>query len=168
MKTWVCFALILAALTAASSPEKELVLSDRRGNLLAAIPVSDASRIEVMFIHSSELTPWVDRFEISGVELVLREIRMPTTGPGAPSSPEPGWTLSIENGWIVYRSVDRVYPYIDFLTSSYSPHFLTVDGMTLNFVELAGDGEVVRTAVRYTRRARGIWALRKLVDRTNW
>ncbi|MCR4426603.1 MAG: DUF1850 domain-containing protein [Firmicutes bacterium] len=124
-----------------------LVVANRGGTVLGELPLDNTREFRVTFIHSSERHPWVNVFLVAGVEMVLKEIRVPSTGPGVPSVVEPGWHVTIVDGWIVYSGVDRPYEELVFLLSDISPHIVEAGGVSYDLVSLFGDGTLVRLRV---------------------
>ncbi len=137
--------VLLVILTAALiffsyCPSKHLFLLDPSGRILMAIPVRTGEQFEITFIHSSELEPWENIFTISeSGELILTEMRVPSTGPGVPSVLEKGWSVDIEKGFIIYRNINKRYRDIRFIVSSISPHYLTIGDKKINLVDTAGN-----------------------------
>lgn len=123
-----------------SSTGKYLVISNDKDQMLEAIPVHDGEEFVISFIHSSELEPWDNAFSVEkNYMMKLKEIRVPSTGPGVPSVLEEGWSISIEDGFFVYKVNNKEYEKIEFIVSSISPHHLYVGNKDINLVELAGD-----------------------------
>jgi hypothetical protein len=124
-----------------------LVVTDMSGRALAEFPLDETLEFRVWFVHSSERHLWVNVFSASGANMVLKEIRVPSTGPGVPSVVEPGWHIAVGDGWIVYSGVDRIYDELVFLLSSISPHMIEVGGESCDLPSILGDGVLVKLRV---------------------
>jgi len=124
-----------------------LVVTDMSGRALAEFPLDETLEFRVWFVHSSERHLWVNVFSATGTNMVLKEIRVPSTGPGVPSTAEPGWHIAVADGWIVYSGVNRVYDELAFLLSSISPHMIEVGGESCDLPSILGDGVLVTLRV---------------------
>ncbi|NPV44533.1 MAG: DUF1850 domain-containing protein [Firmicutes bacterium] len=117
-----------------------LVIKGKDHKILRKIPVNVKQDFSILFIHSSELEPWENIFYVNNDgRLVLKEIRVSSTGPGVPSVLEQGWKASIRDGCIIYHNVNKEYESIDFVVSPISPHYLKINGQRYNLVEIAGE-----------------------------
>lgn len=119
---------------------KYLVICNTKDQMLKAIPVSDGDEFIISFIHSSELEPWDNVFSVEdNYVMKLKEIRVPSTGPGVPSVLEEGWSIRIEDGCFIYNVANKEFEKIEFIVSSISPHHLYIGDEDINLVQLAGD-----------------------------
>ncbi|RCW48683.1 hypothetical protein DFR78_10866 [Halanaerobium sp. MA284_MarDTE_T2] len=129
---------VLFSLNISAESDYHLRLTEGSGEVLMNIPVKVGSEFIVTFIHSSELEPWDDLFEVSeDGEMILREIRVPSTGPGVPSVLPDDWEFEIKDGYFIYDSVDIKYKTLDYIVSSISPHYLIINDEKINLVELS-------------------------------
>ncbi|MGM0603796.1 MAG: DUF1850 domain-containing protein [Bacillota bacterium] len=138
----VLFFLLTVINSVSSSAEGDfkLQLLDESENILKEFKVKSGSEFIVNFVHSSELEPWDNLFEISPEgKMILREIRVPSTGPGVPSVLPDNWEFKIKDGYFIYDSVDKEYETIDYIVSSISPHYLLINEEKINLVEISED-----------------------------
>lgn len=84
----------------------QLVIKEQRTNLeYLNVDVESGDKIEVHWIHSVELTPWVEVYEISDqMELKLIQTRFQSFGAGVPDS-QIG-TVTIVDGYIVINDLE--------------------------------------------------------------
>lgn len=128
---------VLFSLNIYAESDYHLKLTDDSGAVLINVPVKVGSEFIVTFVHSSELEPWDNLFEVGeDGEMILREIRVPSTGPGVPSVLPDDWEFEIKDGYFIYDSVDQKYKKIDYIVSSISPHYLIINDEKINLVEL--------------------------------
>lgn len=137
-KLWILFLVsVIVLILFINCSNYNLLIADKNGHVIKKIPIKKGDKFEISFIHSSELEPWDNIFEVDeNSEIVLEEMRVPSTGPGVPSVLEEGWTIDIKDGFIIYGNINKRYKSIDFIVSSISPHYLTIKGKRFNLVEL--------------------------------
>lgn len=69
--------------------------------------INSGDKIEVHWVHSVELTPWIEVYEVTGeMELKLKETRFQSFGAGVPDHDK--GTVSIKNGFVVIKDIDEV------------------------------------------------------------
>jgi hypothetical protein len=90
-----------ACLTLASHPD---------GLRLAtlALTAGDAS-FAITYFHSVTRTPVLERYELSGAEIVETELRFTQHGPGLPTEADAGGTLTVSDGGFVV-TMNRRFP----------------------------------------------------------
>jgi hypothetical protein len=92
-----------ACLTLASHP-------DGASLSLIALPAEDAS-FTITYVHSVTRTPVLERYAISGSDIVETEMRFEQHGPGLPTEADAGGTFSHGDGRFVV-TMDRHFPTI--------------------------------------------------------
>jgi hypothetical protein len=83
---------------------------DGEGLSLIALPAEDAS-FTITYVHSVTRTPVLERYAISGSEIVETEMRFEQHGPGLPTEADAGGTFSHGDGRFVV-TMDRHFPII--------------------------------------------------------
>lgn len=105
-------------------------MEDRKGRLLAALPLPDG-RFSHVFTHSFHLTPVEERFEIGpDGSLRLHELRYESLGVGMPEDAELGFRL--EEGVFVL-SMDRRFKEVPIMVSIVPGHGILAGGELLPF-----------------------------------
>ncbi len=125
-----------------SNSDYFLTLVDQDGEVVFEKKVEIAKEFIITFIHSSELEPWHNFFEVAKNEkFVLKKIMVPSTGPGVPSvlPKDKDWKFKISSGYFIYSNVNEEYKELDFIVSKISPHYLIINGESFNLVELSKD-----------------------------
>jgi hypothetical protein len=92
-----------ACLTLGSHPDNAPLLQ-------VALPADDPSFM-ITYVHSVTRTPVMERYAISGSEIVETEMRFEQHGPGLPTEADKGGTFSHGDGGFVV-TMDRHFPTI--------------------------------------------------------
>lgn len=117
-------ALVIVLVIYSLSPLKVLEISGKSGRSGESgeyrnvkkelIPVRDKITFEISFIHSVELSRWVEIYEVNGTMLHLKKSLTKSAGWGLPSTPSSGnFTFEEVNGeeWMAYyldRNLDSL------------------------------------------------------------
>ena len=108
------------------TPLQVLEISGESGRDL--IPVEDKTTFEISFIHSVELSRWVEIYEVNGTMLHLIKTLTKSAGWGLPSTASPG-NFSFEEingeGWMAYH-LDRNFESLTISTSSINDYILQI------------------------------------------
>ncbi len=116
----------LATLTYSLSPLEVLEVSGEAKKEL--IPVRDGTTFEISFIHSVELSRWVEIYEVRGTMLHLKKTLTKSAGWGLPSTASPG-NFSFEEingeGWMAYY-LDRNFESLTISTYSINDYILQI------------------------------------------
>lgn len=152
----VIILILITAKPISANSESDLVLnlSDKKGEIIFEQEVDIGKEFIVSFIHSSELEPWHNIFEVGkNKEIVLKKILVPSTGPGVPSvlPEDENWSFRITNGYFIYSNVNKKYEDLDFIVSDISPHYLIINGEGINLVELTKDWAHINFKIRRKR-----------------
>ena len=152
----VIILILITAKPISANSESDLVLSlsDKKGETIFQKEVDIGKEFIVSFIHSSELEPWHNIFEVGkNKEIVLKKILVPSTGPGVPSvlPEDENWSFRITNGYFIYSNVNKKYEDLDFIVSDISPHYLIINGEGINLVELTKDWAHINFKIRRKR-----------------
>jgi hypothetical protein len=78
--------------------------------LLIALPAEDSS-FAITYVHSVTRTPVMERYAISGSEIIETEMRFEQHGPGLPTEADAGGTFSQSDGRFIV-TMDRHFPAI--------------------------------------------------------
>ena len=118
VKTWVLLILCLVHAGPGMALSPVLLLNithGRTGELLLSRPVRENDTIRLSWIHSVELTPWEEDYEIlPDGTLLLKTARFKSYGAGVP---EYGGRHRLEQGWIVREGIDRRLPALHWMHS---------------------------------------------------
>ena len=117
---------VIAMLMYSLTPLQVLEISGMSGRRL--IPVEDKTTFEISFIHSVELSRWVEIYEVNGTMLHLKKTLTKSAGWGLPSTASPG-NFSFEeiNGerWMAYY-LDRNFESLTISTYSINDYILQI------------------------------------------
>lgn len=111
-----------------------LVIKEQRSTVeYLNVEVESGDNIEVHWIHSVELTPWVEVYEISNqrgqMELKLIETRFQSFGAGTPDSLV--GTVTIEDGYIVINDLDEYIERFQWIHSHSAKFELKLNGILI-------------------------------------
>lgn len=118
-------ALMLAGCSAAS-PDL-VVRNQRTGEVYFETPAAAGTEITLAWIHSIELTPWTETYEVRGNELVLTEVTLESYGAGAPS--DIGGVTRIEDGVIHITELATPFEAVRWIHSHDTEHHVLLDGV---------------------------------------
>jgi len=149
----VIISILITVKPISANSESDLILSltDEKGEIILEKEVDIGKEFIVTFIHSSELEPWHNIFEIGkNKEIILKKIMVPSTGPGVPSvlPEDENWSFKIAGGYFIYSNVNKKYKDLDFIVSDISPHYLIINGVGINLVELTKDWAHINFKIR--------------------
>jgi hypothetical protein len=137
--------------------ERSLVVTDREGRKLAALPLPDGS-FDYVFKHSFHLTAVRERYRVEpdgagGARLRLYELRYSSAGAGMPEDAELGFKLV--NGVFVL-AMDRSFSSIPLMVSPLPGHGVEIGGRLWPFAAWAEPGKALalRGEARKTLRFR--------------
>lgn len=122
-------ALIVSTIAIYSlSSMQVLEISGVSGDRKELIPVRDKTTFEISFIHSVELSRWVEIYEVNGTTLHLKKTLTKSAGWGLPSTASPG-NFSFEEingeGWMAYY-LDRDFNSLTISTYSINDYILQI------------------------------------------
>ncbi len=113
-------------LTGCSGPGPELQVRDQHSETVYyATPATEGTKITLAWIHSIELTPWTETYEVRDGELALVEVTLESYGAGAPS--DEGVTR-IEDGVIHITELDRTVEAVRWIHSHDVDYQISMDG----------------------------------------
>jgi hypothetical protein len=129
------------------SPLQVLEISGVSGNKKELIPVKDKTTFEISFIHSVELSRWVEIYEVNGTTLHLKKTLTKSAGWGLPSTTSSG-DFSFEEvngeGWMAYY-LDRDFKSLTISTYSINDYILQIGDTR---VALENFGKLVTVKVK--------------------
>lgn len=116
------------------TPNYQLVIKEQRSTVVYLnVEVESGDKIEVSWIHSVELTPWIEVYEVSDqrgqMELKLIETRFQSFGAGTPDSLV--GTLTIEDGYIVINDLEEYIERFQWIHSHDAQYELKLNGITI-------------------------------------
>lgn len=115
---WIFLVLLLMAPSGTPASDGMLSLEIHHGStgrLLYSRDVQAGDHIQFSWIHSVELTPWEEYYEIQDDgTLLLKMTRFQSYGAGVP---EFGGVFRKERDWIVYDEIDRRLPELSWIHS---------------------------------------------------
>ncbi|MCL2010946.1 MAG: DUF1850 domain-containing protein [Synergistaceae bacterium] len=131
----------------AVSPIVVVILSDERGEEKFRFYPPDG-RFTIRFLHSWARSPVDELFQVDAENnIVLKETIYEDFGAGLPHEPEPGRPMSsitVENGKIHIRGIDRIIPDLQIRTGRFvAGHTLVYEGKHVPFSNFAAPGSVV-------------------------
>lgn len=110
-----------------SDPGPQLEVRDQRSDrVYHAAPAADGTRVMLSWIHSVELTPWTETYEVRGGDLVLVEVTMESYGAGAPADTE--GVTTVRDGVIHITGLERHLEAVRWIHSQRTEHTVRVDG----------------------------------------
>lgn len=112
----------------------QLVIKEQRKNVeYLNVEVESGDKIEVSWIHSVELTPWIEVYEVSDqrgqMELKLIETRFQSFGAGTPDSLV--GTVTIEDGYIVINELEEYIERFKWIHSHDAQYELKLNGIMI-------------------------------------
>ena len=139
--------IILTGFHAARSMRQKPCLTVKNqdtGEIYLQIPVSEADRFSVGFVHSVNKSPVIDCYEIRNEKIILDRTIYYGFGAGVQTEIEDGQTLSYgEDGSMTVSGFEQEMPDLCYLVGTVSDHILTVgyyaDGARI--LELGTDRE---------------------------
>ena len=144
--------MVAAALFLTSLPGWNLVLSDpASGEVYARFPIEEGDSFEIGFIHSVNLSPVIDCYEIHDGHILVMSTVYYSFGAGVQSELNPGETLSYrEDGAMVvsgFADNDRCGGIK--AVSRVQDHWLDIDGEHIDLQDRFGAGALIRFDCRY-------------------
>lgn len=132
VKTWVLLTLCLLHASPGMARPPALLLNiahGRTGQTLQTHRVLENDTIRLSWIHSVELTPWEEDYEIRGdTSLLLKRTRFKSYGAGVP---EYGGRHRLDKGWIVRDGIDRRLPALNWIHSRTARFQIHLNGRLL-------------------------------------
>ena len=124
----VVLLVALSALTLTTFNVKILVVEN---GFIERIPVRDGDEVTLSFIHSAELSPWVEIYEVKGDSLVLKRALTQSTGWGLPSV-EGNFSFVEFNGqkWMAFE-IKRKFRILRISALPSNNYTLSVDGKVI-------------------------------------
>ena len=109
----LCLLAVTACTQTANAPQtapQSLVLLGENGEPLFTCPAEEGFVFGIRFTHSVALSPVEEWFSVRGGVIHLDKTVYQDFGAGLPHYPEPGQTMTAENGRIVIFGYDRPLP----------------------------------------------------------
>jgi len=153
-KAWVAGVVLAALATALLSSfflgVPYLVLTnDQRGALLFRAQVQEGETFSVSYIHSVNLSPVTEIYQIQGGEIVLIALEFEAFGAGMPTDLEPGQVLiHLPQGGMRIEGFDRVIDDLRYLIGHGADLVLHLGPDQIPLNTLDGAGQSVQFAFR--------------------
>lgn len=134
LQTGLCFFLYIILSTvsgtgyteAKTSPLTLSVSHDRTGDILYSRSIAPGAILRLSWIHSVELTPWEEYYQISSAgKIILKKTRFQSYGAGVP---EYGGVFRKELKWMIHEDINTEFPAIKWIHSRTAKFQLHVDG----------------------------------------
>ena len=140
----------------AASPLSVVVLYDDSGGEKFKFSPPEG-RFTISFLHSWARTPVHEVFQVDALNnIVLKETIYEDFGAGLPHEPEPGrpmFSMTVENGKIHIRDIDRIVSDLQIRTGRFvAAHTLIYGDKHIPFSDFAAPGSVVIFKVQSVKR----------------
>lgn len=109
----------------------QLVIKEQRTDVeYLNVDIARGDKIEVHWIHSVELTPWIEVYEVSEqMELILIQTRFQSFGAGTPDSQK--GTVTIEDGYVIINDLKEHIERFRWIHSHNANYELTLNGVKI-------------------------------------
>jgi len=140
----IIIALAAVALASVFIRVPYLVLSnDHSGEILLKTRLSEGEEFSVSFIHSVNISPVTEIFQIRGGEIVLTAVEFETFGAGMPTELEPGQTLiRLDDGVMRVEGFDRAVD-LRYMIGHATEHALHLGELEIPLKNLEAPGQPV-------------------------
>ncbi|GAW91583.1 DUF1850 domain-containing protein [Calderihabitans maritimus] len=154
MKKIIVFLLAILGVTVVFLPIIPVltVYDQHSNNVLLAFRLEN-NTFSVRWIHSVELEPWQETFQLRKGRLVLQETRFKAYGAGMPTNGKE--EIFVENGWIIIRGINRTYDSLPISISKVSGYQLISGEKVVNLNDWTIDGQKI--VIKGNRV--GLWSL---------
>lgn len=129
---WILLYIVLLAVSipnCVQAKSSSLILSvshGRTGDIFYSIPVKPGAVIRLSWIHSVELTPWEEYYQVTPAgKIILRKTRFQSYGAGMP---EYGGIFRKEREWIIHEQINKEIPAISWIHSKSAKFKIDVNG----------------------------------------
>lgn len=132
--------LAVAALLIGVSFRPRLLLTNQdTGEVYAYWDAAHTAGFEIEFIHSVNLSPVADIYEIIDNKIILTSTRYSSFGAGVPTTLEEGQSLSYdENNNMIISGYDTEMERVLYVVGTIYDHMLKINGEQLNLTQLCG------------------------------
>lgn len=118
------------------------------GRLLAAFPVENGGEFSVLFIHSVNMTPVTDVYQVRGRGIYVVRTVYYDFGAGVQSEIRDGQTLQYgSDGSMTVSGFDRRMDKLSYIVGTVSDHVLEIGGRSVSLRDLCGRNTTVRFSV---------------------
>ena len=148
IRVWVAaFAIVTLILTLFRN--EYYIVAEQNDTLLFAWAADKGERFEVEFVHSLNLSPIVDVFEVTGEGFILRESIFSSLGAGSPTPADhPGSELIHSNGVFRLIGIDKPMNSLTILTQDTPNHRISFGEREAFLLELVGSGKSVTIEIK--------------------
>lgn len=123
-KRYILFMTILSIIVL-SIPYSSLDVVDlKTKEIYISKPFLSKCTFEVGWIHSVEITPWAEYFEVINGDIFLYKTRFKSFGAGVPDSI--GTKSEIIDGYVEYSGINKLMPNLVYGISKEAKHVLTI------------------------------------------
>lgn len=121
------------------------LIDDHSGEPLHRVPINESEEFAVSFIHSVNISPVTEIFQILGGRIVLTALEFDTFGAGMPTELEPGQTLlHLPGGDMRIEGFSRVIDGLRYTPGSTTEHTLHVGTQRIPLDTLGHPGHPMR------------------------
>jgi len=140
-----CLIIALAAVVLFSFRTSYLVLSnDNSGAILLRHRVDEGEEFSVSFIHSVNISPVTDIFQIRDGQIVLIALEFETFGAGMPTELEPGQALvHLPEGGMRIEGFDRPFAGLRYIIGYTTEHTVQIGSRQIPLKTLDAPGQPV-------------------------
>ena len=133
---FVLLAIALASMIILSQGTAVLVVSEvESGRIVHAERIEPGDVFTVRWIHSVELEPWEEQFEIGNdMKIYLDQTRFKAFGAGVPDSA--GTSTEVKDGYVSFSGIHKEMPTLVYGVSPVAKHEFSVNGKTFRLFEL--------------------------------
>ncbi len=125
-----------------------LVVTAYGGNVLYSSPVSPGDEFEIVYIHSVQRSPVVEKFRVlPDRSIVVFETIYQDFGAGLPSEVDEGAKVVVEPGGVRIYDMNRVMPRITLRVGSIARHQFKHGTAVVNLADLVDSGTRVDVTV---------------------
>lgn len=108
-----------------SGPRQLVCQHQRTDAVYAEIPIREGTEITLSWLHSIELSRWMDTYRTLADGMLLVSTRFKTYGAGMPMDEG---TVRNENGWIIIEDINRRLEAIRWINSHRVDYRIGIDG----------------------------------------
>ncbi|HKL11692.1 MAG TPA: DUF1850 domain-containing protein [Clostridia bacterium] len=149
----ILFAIAIASIIILYQYTEVLVVAEVESNRIVHTErINPGDVFTVKWIHSVELEPWEEQFEVGkDMEIYLEETRFKAFGAGVPDSA--GSSTEVKDGYVVFSGIHKKMPNLVYGVSPIAKHTLVIKDKVLSLYELLPPD----TAVSFNIKSISLW-----------
>ena len=119
--------------------QRYLTLRDQDGALYARYPMGEGGTFAVTFIHSVNLYPLTDYYEIHNKTIYVEATKYEAFGAGVQTELNPGEVLTYtDDGAMLITGIHQDRTGVGYIVGTVYDHILTVDGQEISLRDMCG------------------------------